>query len=203
MAQVPQMHYICRKIVFMNVISLFLIGIGLSVDSLAASITTGAVNTRIQLRHALKVALFMAAFQALMPLVGWLIGTRFQHVVQTYDHWLAMVLLAGIGGKMIYEGLQNSSKNENCFSHSNHLMLAGMALATSIDALVIGIGFGLIAMNIWLAVLIIGLITFSFSATGIFLGKKLGTQLNSGIEIAGGIILIALGLKILISHLMF
>ncbi|WP_462319524.1 manganese efflux pump MntP [Marinilabilia sp.] len=185
----------------MTVFSFLIIGIGLSVDSMAASVTTGACSARIKLKDILKVAAFMSFFQASMPLIGWFIGSSFKNVVQAYDHWIALFMLVLIGGKMIMDGLkEQDSEVSKCLCPSNHLMLTGMAFATSIDALVAGIGFGILSINIWLATMIIGVITFVFSVAGVILGKTIGTRLNMGMEIIGGIVLIGLGVKIFLSH---
>jgi putative Mn2+ efflux pump MntP len=186
----------------MNLLSLTLIGVGLSIDSLAASITTGACSKQIKLKHVLKVAAFMAFFQGTMPLIGWLIGSSFKRIIEDYDHWVAFILLLGIGGKLIYDGIKNSNEEVNT-NPTKNMLLAGMALATSIDAMILGIGFGLIEINIWLAMLIIGSTTLLFSSVGVFVGDKLGNKINKGIEIFGGLVLIGLGLKILLEHLYF
>lgn len=185
----------------MNLISIILIGIGLSIDSLVASITTGVCMAKIKFSNILKIALFMAVFQATMPLLGWLAGNTFESSIKEVDHWVAFILLAIIGGKMIYEGIKNKGSEGKCFCPSNNILLAGMALATSIDALIVGIGFGFLDVQILQPVLIIGGITLLFSASGVWIGHKIGNRFNSGLEIAGGIILIGLGIKILIEHL--
>ncbi|MBK3519916.1 manganese efflux pump MntP [Carboxylicivirga marina] len=186
----------------MNLLSITLIGVGLSIDSLAASITTGACSKNIRLKHILKVASFMAFFQGTMPLVGWLIGSSFKSIIEDYDHWVAFFLLLGIGSKLIYDGIIGSSDEMNS-NPTKNMLLAGMAIATSIDAMILGIGFGLIEINIWLAMLIIGSTTFLFSTIGVFVGEKLGNKINKGIEIFGGIVLIGLGLKILLEHIYY
>ncbi|WP_075604033.1 manganese efflux pump MntP [Saccharicrinis aurantiacus] len=186
----------------MGTISLFMMSIGLSIDSLAASITMGACSKNIRLRHVIKVATFMALFQGTMPFIGWLIGNSLEDIIEDYDHWVAFILLLGIGGKLIYDGVKNSTEKVDT-KPTNNLLLAGMALATSIDAMILGIGFGLIEINIWLAMIIIGLTTFVFSFTGVFLGKKVGNKINKGIEIFGGLLLIGLGFKILVEHIYF
>ncbi len=185
----------------MNLLSLTLIGVGLSIDSLAASITTGACTKNIKLKHVLKVATFMAIFQGTMPLFGWLIGSSFKNIVEDYDHWVAFVLLLGIGGKLIYDGLKNKVETEVKTDVTKNTLLVCMALATSIDAMILGIGFGIIDINIWLAMIVIGSITFLFSSIGVFVGEKLGNKINKGIEVSGGIFLICIGVKILIEHL--
>jgi len=186
----------------MNLLSLTLIGVGLSIDSLAASITTGACSKNIKLKHILKVASFMAFFQGAMPLIGWIIGSSFKSIIEDYDHWVAFTLLLVIGAKLIYDAIKGTSE-DNKSNPTKNMMLAGMAIATSIDAMILGIGFGLIEINIWLAMIIIGATTFIFSTIGVFLGEKLGNKINKGIEIFGGIVLIGIGLKILLEHIYF
>lgn len=187
----------------MDILSLVLIGVGLSIDSLAASITTGACVRNIKIKYILKVAAYMAIFQGVMPLVGWLIGSSFKSIIENYDHWVAFILLFIIGGKLIYDGIKNNGETEPNTEPAKDLMLAGMALATSIDAMIMGIGFGLIEVNIWLAMLIIGVTTFLFSTVGVFVGEKIGNKINSSIEIFGGVVLIGLGVKILTEHIYF
>ncbi len=184
----------------MNILSLILIGVGLSIDSLAASITTGACCKRIRTGHIFKVAVFMAVFQGVMPYIGWLIGSSFKSVIEDYDHWIAFFLLFLIGFKLIYEGITASDDNCSNFNPSNNLLLIGMAIATSIDALVVGIGFGIIDINIYLAMVIIGILTFLFSSSGVIIGRKIGNKINTGIDVFGGVVLIGLGVKILLSH---
>ena len=185
----------------MDLLFLILIGIGLSIDSLAVSVTTGAYTKDIKLKYVLKTALFMAIFQGAMPLIGWLIGSSFKNVVESYDHWIAFILLLVIGVKLIYDGLTESSEDKSRLDMTKNTVLAGMALATSIDALIIGIGFGFIDINIWLAIFIIGVTTFLFSFFGVYIGEKIGNKINTGIEVVGGLVLIGLGVKILIEHI--
>jgi putative Mn2+ efflux pump MntP len=184
----------------MSIISFIILGAGLSVDSMAASITTGACAVKIRFTQILRIAFFMSVFQAGMPLLGWYIGSSFKNMVEAYDHWIALLFLGAIGGKLIYDGLQKKDDVTSCICPSNHLLLAGMALATSIDALVVGIGFGVLSVNIWQAVLIIGVTTFLFSLTGVLLGKTIGERINKKIEVIGGLVLLGLGVKIFLSH---
>jgi len=184
----------------MQILTLLFTGIGLSIDSLVASLTAGAVTKRIGILTMLKVAFVFAIFQGGMPIFGWLLGSSFKNIIENFDHWVAFILLLGIGGKMIYEGIRQNDKDRVGFNFSSNLFLMCVGLATSIDALIVGIGFGLLSVNIWIAISIIGITTFIFSLSGILLGKKLGNSLNKSIEIFGGIILIGLGLKILLSH---
>ncbi len=184
----------------MDVLSLTLIGVGLSIDSLAACVTTGACSKSLKIKQAIKIATLMAFFQGAMPLIGWFIGISFKTLVESYDHWVAFILLLSVGGKLIYDGIQNANSTAKT-SPTNNLLLIGMAFATSIDAMILGIGFGLIELNILLAMLIIGLTTFLFSIFGLFVGNKIGHKINKGIEIFGGLILIGLGFKILVEHI--
>jgi len=186
----------------MDLISLIAIGVVLSIDSLVASITTGACNKEVSNYYVYKIAVFMAVFQATMPLFGWLIGTSFKSIIESYDHWVAFALLLAIGGKLIYEGMHRDN-DSSLIDPRKNLVLCGIALATSIDALVVGIGFGLIDVNIWLAMFVIGVATFIFSVAGVVVGKRIGNKINMGIEIFGGLVLVGLGTKILIEHLYF
>lgn len=172
-------------------------------DSFAASLTTGACAKKIRFIHIIKIAFFMAVFQGAMPLIGWLIGSSFKNLIKNFDHWIAFILLLAIGGKLIYEGLKKINGKEAIADPANNLLLVTMALATSIDALIIGVSFGIVNVNILMAMLVIFVATFFFSSIGVVLGKKIGNKINKGVEIFGGLVLIALGTKILIEHLYF
>lgn len=187
----------------MNILSLILIAVGLSIDSLVASISTGACQRKIQVQQALKVALFMSFFQALMPLLGWFIGNSFKALIQEYDHWVAFILLAGIGVKIILDSRAPEEDKKKQNLPARNLLLCGMALATSIDALIVGIGFGLFQVKILWAVLIIGITTFLFSFAGVHIGGKAGKKYNRGMEVFAGLLLFGLGVKILLEHLFF
>jgi putative Mn2+ efflux pump MntP len=148
------------------------------------------------------MALFFGAFQAFMPLIGSLAGLSFKDYITDYDHWVAFVLLAAVGGKMIYESFKIKSIEENP-DPSNVFVLLVLSIATSIDALAIGITLSLIISSIALAVTIIGLITFVLSYTGVLIGKKFGHFFENRIEALGGLVLIGIGVKILCEHLLF
>lgn len=184
----------------MSFLAILILAIGLSVDSLAASVSTGVCLKKVRLADGLKVAIYMAVFQGTLPIVGWFIGNGFKNVIVAYDHWVAFILLLAIGGKMLYEGITKKENEESCFCPSQHLMLAGMALATSIDALIVGIGIGLLGDTIWIPAIIIGITTFVFSISGIYVGHHIGHKLNFKLEIIGGLVLIGLGIKILLEH---
>lgn len=184
----------------MDYISLILIAFGLSFDTFAVSVSTGIKITYLKFKQALKIALTLGVFQALMPLIGWFLGVQIESYISNYDHWIAFGLLAILGLRMIYESF---SKEENNTSANplNPVVLIGMAIATSIDALVVGVSFAFMNMNIYLSVAIIGLVTFLVSMVGMLFGKKVGGKLGKRMEIVGGIILIIIGLKMLFSHI--
>jgi putative Mn2+ efflux pump MntP len=187
----------------MTFFAIIILAVGLSVDSFAASVSTGICLKKVKITDSLKVAIYMAIFQGTFPIFGWLIGKGFHQIIMDYDHWIAFILLSSIGGKMIYEGLSKKDIQNSCFCPSNHLLLAGMAFATSIDALIVGVGIGILGDSIWLPATIIGITTFIFSITGIYLGHHLGHKLNIKLEVVGGLVLTGLGIKILFEHTIF
>lgn len=185
----------------MPFIEILLIAIGLSMDSLAVSIATGTLSckTKNHKRLFLKLALYMGFFQGFMPFVGWLIGSSFHKQIESFDHWIAFILLFLIGGKMIFEGLKGNheEKKMDCNSHKTLIFLA---LATSIDALAVGVSFAMLNISILFPVIVIGITTLFFSLLGSYFGFKFGNKVNLKIEIIGGLILIGVGLKILLEH---
>lgn len=184
----------------MSFLEILLIGIGLSMDAFAVSVGKGLSVGRTRLRHALSVGLWFGGFQALMPLIGYFIGSSFASFVTEIDHWIAFGLLFLIGANMIRESVKNDDDNvDSSFSFRTMLVLA---IATSIDALACGISFAFIGVKIWEAVLIIGLTTFVLSILGLKTGSFLGERFHKSAGIAGGIVLIAIGIKILIDHLL-
>ena len=184
-------------------ISSLLIAISLSFDSLAASIASGTIINNAKIKHAFKIAIFFGVFQGIMPVIGWFIGKSFEKYIEAFDHWIAFVLLTGISGKIIYDSLKTDEAKNKTFNPLNNLVLISMAIATSIDALIIGIGFGILEKNILITAVIIGVITFLFSFLGVRFSNWLRNRLNSKIEIIGGIILFGIGLKILVEHLLY
>ena len=184
----------------MGFLELFLIGVGLSMDAFAVAICQGLSMTRIKWGHALTVGLYFGGFQALMPLLGWVLGSQFSGYIQQYDHWVAFVLLSFIGGNMLKEGF--SKDTETTDSSFGVSAMAVLAVATSIDALAVGITFALLPdVNIIAAVCFIGAITFIISGIGLKVGNVFGLKYKNKAEIAGGIILILIGIKILLEHL--
>lgn len=179
---------------------ILLLAVGVSMDAFAVSIGKGLTAKRVSWREALAVGLWFGGFQALMPVIGYYLGISFADLVTKIDHWIAFGLLLLIGGNMIREGLQKGEEKSADDSFSFRTMLV-LAIATSIDALALGISFAFLGTDLWSSVTVIGLTTFAFSVVGLLIGKKVGSRFHSGAEILGGIILILIGLKILIEHL--
>lgn len=184
----------------MDLWELFLIAVGLSMDAFAVSVCKGLATQKVKTKHFLIVGLWFGGFQALMPTLGYLLGSAFQHYITAFDHWIAFVLLGIIGGNMIKEAF---SKEEECCNDSFALKIMFlMAVATSIDALAVGITFALLPdVNIIAAVSFIGVITFFLSGAGLKIGNIFGVKYKSKAEFAGGLILILMGTKILLEHL--
>ena len=185
----------------MDIFSLVIIAIGLSFDSFAVSVSSGIIKSKIEFTDALKIAFFLAFFQAAMPVIGWVLGSEIETYAAEFDHWIAFGLLALLGGKMIISSFRDSSMSKP-IDLLKLPVLFSLSIATSIDALIVGISFGFLEINIILAVLVIGGITFFVSMLGILFGKKTGTRFGKKMEILGGIILISIGIKILLEHLM-
>lgn len=186
----------------MGFIELFLIGVGLSMDAFAVSVCKGLnMRDKINYKHAGLIALFFGGFQALMPIVGYFLGVNFESLIKSFDHWIAFVLLAFLGGRMIYEAVTEKDDEEAADGSLKIKELFMLAIATSIDALAVGITFAFLSVNIWSAVSIIGATTFILAFAGVIIGNKFGSRYKSKAEIAGGIILILIGTKILLEHL--
>lgn len=186
----------------MTLVEILIIAVGVSMDAFAVSICKGLSVSRLRLRNVLSVALWFGGFQALMPLIGYFLGVSFADFVSSVDHWIAFVLLGIIGGNMIREAFGKDDDEHSDSDFSFRTMLA-LAIATSIDALAIGVSFAFLKVNIWEAVIMIGLITGAFSAAGIFVGNFFGSRYKSKAEFLGGLILIVMGLKILLEHTIF
>lgn len=187
----------------MDLISIFLIGVALSMDAAAVSLAKGMCiqDTHIK-QYAVKLALFFGLFQAIMPLIGYFGGTHFASYIQNIDHWIAFVLLSIIGFNMLKE----SNEQEECGSVITHISYKDiilLAIATSIDALAVGVSFAFLKVDIYFAITIIGVTTFTLSFLCVFMGKKLGSIFQKYAERLGGSILVLLGIKILIEHLFF
>lgn len=186
----------------MGILELFILAIGLSMDAFAVAVCKGLAMKKLRIGGALTVGLWFGGFQALMPLIGFFLGRQFAEYINAFDHWIAFALLALIGGNMIRESFSKEDDETcECESLSVASMLP-MAIATSIDALAVGITFACLPdTNIWAAISFIGVITFTLSAIGVKLGNVFGAKHKSKAEFAGGAILILLGTKILLEHL--
>ena len=184
----------------MSVIELILIGISLSMDAFAVSICKGLSVGKIKPKHMLIAGLWFGGFQALMPLIGYLLGSTFEQYITSIDHWVAFILLGIIGINMIKESRETENDQDASFGFKAMLVLA---VATSIDALAVGITFAFLKVDILLAITLIGITTFAFSAAGIKIGSVFGAKYKSKAEFFGGAVLVFLGIKILIEHLFF
>ena len=190
----------------MGILELFLIGVSLSMDAFAVAVCHGLSMPKLNLHHGAVIALFFGGFQALMPFLGWLLGSQFAQYIESVDHWVAFGLLALIGGNMIREALSPEDEEESACPAADRLDLKRlfmMAVATSIDALAVGITFAFFSVPIGPAVSIIGVTTFCISLGGVVIGNFFGTRYKQRAELTGGIVLILLGAKILLEHLGF
>lgn len=178
---------------------LFVIAVGLSMDAFAVSVGKGLSVTEAKPRHALAVGIYFGGFQAAMPLIGYLLGSRFGSLITNYDHWIAFILLAAIGGKMVHESRTEERVPDNRFDFR---AMVPLAVATSIDALAVGVSFAFLKVDIVPAVAFIGVVTLTLSAIGLKVGNVFGLRYRSRAELFGGIILIGMGVKILLDHLM-
>ena len=190
----------------MGFVELFLIGVGLSMDAFAVSICKGLGMKRLNMKQALVIGLFFGGFQALMPLIGWALGTQLADFIMPIDHWIAFILLALIGGKMLLDVFREGDEEDSGEPKDAKLdfkELLMLAIATSIDALAVGITFAFLGVNIVVAIAVIGVTTFVLSVVGVAVGHAFGARYEKGATIAGGIVLILIGCKILFEHLGF
>ena len=183
----------------MDIFSLVLISVGLAMDATAVSMAYGAIIKEDRAYHAFRFASSFGIFQVVMPCIGWAAGTSISKFIAGFDHWVAFGLLVFVGGKMIYESSVIEDRQRDCSVPLNTLMM--LSLATSIDALAVGLSFALLNVNIITPVLIIGVVTFAMSLAGFTAGKKVGSLFENNMEKAAGVILILIGIKILIEHI--
>ena len=194
------MFYFCAIILTqMTFLELLLIAIGLSMDAFSVSICKGLTTKKFSWRMALICGLWFGFFQALMPIIGYFLGAQFQEMIEAYDHWIAFGLLFLIGANMIREAIWGKEEQQDGSLGFKTMLL--LAIATSIDALAVGVSFACIQVKLWSSVIIIGLTTFVFSVLGVKIGNAFGTKYEKSAGIIGGIILILIGLKILLEHL--
>jgi len=184
----------------MSLWELFVIAVGLSMDACAVSVCKGLTVGRARVGHCLTAGVYFGGFQAMMPLLGYLLGVRFQSIIVSIDHWIAFLLLGAIGVNMIKESREEEEYMDDSFGFGAMLPLA---IATSIDALAVGVTFAFLQVEIVPAVIFIGITTFALSAAGVGIGAKFGGRFGCKAELAGGVILILMGTKILLEHLGF
>ena len=189
----------------MDNIALVVLAFGLAMDAFAASICKGLALQKVSIKNASIVGLWFGGFQALMPIIGYLLGFGFQESIAAIDHWIAVALLSGIGFNMIREGMSGESPEEDDEANSSLSItkMLPLAVATSIDALAVGITFAFLKVNIVLAAGLIGIVTFLLSSAGVWLGSEVGSKYESKAQLVGGIVLIIMGFKILAEHLGF
>ena len=183
----------------MSLLTLFITAVGLSMDAFAVAICKGLAMKKLSWKKALIIGLWFGGFQALMPTIGYLLGTRFERYVTAIDHWIAFVLLALIGANMVKESFSKEEESSNDAVDFKTMFL--LAIATSIDALAVGVTYAFLQVRIVPAVSFIGIITFTLSIVGVKIGNVFGLKYKSKAELTGGIILIVMGIKILLEHL--
>ena len=185
----------------MTFLPLFLIALGVSADAFAVALTKGLHMRRFNLRHAVIIALTFGLFQAVMPLIGWLLGTQFARYITEFDHWVAFALLLLVGGKMLWEAFSSHEDTERDFDRLDVRQLIVLAVATSIDALAVGITFAFVEVSIGWAVALIGVTTAVLAFVGVVVGRRVGARFGKPAEIVGGVVLILIGTRILLQHL--
>lgn len=186
-----------------KVLEIFFVGVGLSMDAFAVAVCQGLSRERVTKRQAVIISLLLGGFQSLMPFLGWLLGMRFESYVARMNHWIAFGLLTVIGSEMIKDALgENENKELRACSHSLELMeLLALSLATSVDAFAVGVTFAFLDYSIRQAVVIMGITAFGISVLGVYVGNYFGCRYKNKAELGGGIMLIVLGIRILLSHL--
>jgi putative Mn2+ efflux pump MntP len=195
----------------MDIISLLAISVALSMDAFSVSICKGLATKKFSLKTALLCGLWFGGFQALMPIIGYFLGAQFEHLITSFDHWIALGLLLVIGVNMIREALSEEESADDgqqptaecSCSNTGFKTMLMMAIATSIDALAVGVSFAFLSVDLWKSVTVIGITTFLFSFAGVRIGNIFGSRYSKAAEITGGVILILLGCKILVEHLFF
>ncbi|MDD4835158.1 MAG: manganese efflux pump MntP family protein [Lutispora sp.] len=182
----------------MDTLTIVIIALGLAMDAFAVSVSSGITIKDLKPRHGAKIAIYFGGFQALMPIVGWFLGIGFKNYIEKYDHWIAFVLLGFIGAKMLKESMDGDC--QHIPDPLKNKVLFMLAIATSIDAMAVGVSFAFLKTSIFSSSLIIGAITYVICFAGVYLGNKCGCVFKKKAEIAGGLILILMGFKILAEH---
>ena len=183
----------------MRILEISLIGIGLAMDAFAVAVCKGLSMKKLNWKKAIIIGVYFGVFQAIMPVIGYFLGSAFQSFVDSIDHWIAFILLVIIGGNMIKESF--SGESENCNDDIDFKTMVLLGLATSIDALAVGVTFAFLKINLLLAVTLIGIITFVISVGGVKIGNQFGSKYENKAELMGGVILLLMGVKILLEHL--
>ncbi len=186
----------------MDTFTILAIALGLSFDTFAVSLSLGVVRNKIIFWHATEIATLLAIFQGGLTILGYFLGSIISSTLKATDHWVALLLLSFLGIKMIYEGRKKSEDEAGTRNFNNRIVLLTIALGTSIDAFAVGISFAILSVQIWRAGILIGMVTFIASMTAIRIGKSAGERLGNKVEIIGGVILIAIGVKIFLEHIL-
>lgn len=185
----------------MDILSVIIIALGLSLDCFAISITGGIILKEKRLLRIIQFSLLFGAFHVIMPLLGWLLGFKLKEYIEDYDHWVAFVLLILIGVKMLYEGIKCKKTDSDALTFSKLLPLLGLALASSIDALIVGVSLAVIDISIYSTAFIIGSVTMVVTFSGGVLGRRISKYIKFRMDIVGGIVLILIGIKIIFEHM--
>ena len=186
----------------MDAFSLLALAVALAMDAFAVAIITGLTLNPLTGRHVFRLAFHFGLFQALLPLIGWAAGKAVHAYISAVDHWVAFGLLAFIGGKMVWEALHDKSEEQSLADPTSGWSLVALSIATSIDALAVGLSLAMVGSTIALPAVVIGLVAAAFTATGMVLGRQIGARWGQRVEVIGGLILIAIGAKILAEHLL-
>jgi len=184
----------------MDTLTILVVAVALAMDSFSVAIAAGAAIKKQSVLAAARIGLFFGFFQGFLPVIGWIAGNAFSSIITEFDHWIAFILLVVIGAHMVLESRKSECKKVNYLSCK---VLALLGVATSIDALAVGVGFAFLEVDILLAVLLIGIVSFVFSFVGVFIGKKVGCLFKGKAELVGGVVLILIGLRILAEHTLF
>lgn len=196
----PALH--ARGAAVIGTTTLVLIAVGLAMDALAVSVAASVMLRTVSPRQVFRLAFHFGLFQFLMPVIGWLAGRSIVDLIESWDHWIAFGLLAFVGGRAIYEALKEREEGEARGDPTRGLTLVMLSLATSIDALAVGLSFAVLQVRIWYASLLIGCVTGTITMTGMLVGRRLGRHFGQRVEILGGLVLVGIGVKILVQHLM-